>query len=101
MDAYAHRREVRGETIYLHVGSRKYVEVHYMDDPIVPVTVRERTEGDTGRVYYGWQRTGEADYAMIWPTEVQFEMCFPNGSKWPERAGHGRKVVLTIEERSE
>lgn len=101
MEAYAHRREVRGEIVYTHVGSLQYVKAHYMRDPIVPVTVRERAEGDAGRVYYGWQRTGETDYRMIWPTEVQFEVCFPYSSKWPEKAGQGRKVWLTIEERSE
>lgn len=101
MDYYAHRREVRGETVYMHVGSRKYVEAHYMDDPVVAVDVRERAEGDPGRTYYGWQRTGEDTYGLVWPTEVQFEMCFPNGSKPVEKAGYGRKVLLTIEERSE
>ena len=101
MDAYAHRRAIRGEIVYMHVGSRRFVELHYMNDPIVPVTVRERAEGDTGHVYYGWQRAGETDYRMIWPSEAQFEVCFPNSSKWPEKEGQGRKVWLTIEERSE
>lgn len=100
MNCYAHKTERRGAVLYLHVGPRRYVELHYMPHPIVPVTVRERVEGDTGHVYWGWRKP-DGTYTMIWPSETQVEMCFPYGTEVEEKRGKGTKVRLTIEERAE
>ena len=100
MNYYASKEEHRGDVLYMHVGSRHYVECHFLPHPIVPVTVRERVDGDAGHVYWGW-REPDGTYAMIWPSEMQVEMCFPYGSKVEEDRGAGTKVQLTIEERVE
>lgn len=75
-----------------HVGSKRYVEIHLIRRPIVPVVVEEDENGG----HYGWMETGEDTPCMIWPTEVQFKMCFTYGVKAAVEAGHGRPVRLKI-----
>ena len=61
--------------------------------------LREWREGDAPSDYWGWVSSERQDrYTMVWPSEIQFEMCFHSGSKPPEESGRGRKVHLVVEE---
>lgn len=94
---WAHEKRMPdGEVVYHHAGSKHFVELHGMDMPIVAVDVRARREGDAGRVYHGWISTRDGRLGLIFPTEVQFRMCFPYGFEVAEKAGHGRHVRLSI-----
>jgi hypothetical protein len=66
-------------------------------EPISILEIRERTETDTSKVYYGWQKTGEQQFSMIYPKMSLLGMCFPYGIKAEVEAGHGRVVQLHIE----
>ena len=79
---FAH--EIRGT--YFHFGSRFFVEIHQMSHPIVEVDLIVDPEGR----YWGWLRTGTDTPTMIWPTRMQFDMCFPYGAQAEEARGHGQ-----------
>lgn len=64
-----------------------------MSDPIVQV---ELTVSENG-AYYGWLRKNESIPTMIWPSKVQFEMCFPYGSKAEVESGEGRALRFNVE----
>jgi hypothetical protein len=38
---------------------------------------------------------------MVWPTHIQFEMCFPYGSKAAADNGNGVALKLHVEEVTE
>lgn len=78
---------------FVHVGPEFYVKNHLLNDPIIPVTVSEEPNGR----YWGWIVTGEDTPRMIWPSEVQFKMCFPYGPEAEQERGRGRIVRLKIE----
>ena len=90
---WAHKRDYG----FAHIGAKRYVELHIMSDPIVPVLVTEREGGK----YYGWIRAGQDTPTMIFPTELMFSMCFPYGYEASEKAGHGRVVRLDVVERTD
>lgn len=78
---------------FSHIGKKHWVEMHMLKDhPIVEVRVELDPEG----AYYGWLKTGEDRPTMIWPTKIQFEMCFPYGPEASEKAGNGKTVRLSI-----
>lgn len=101
---YAHR-STRGtgsevKVVYLHASpNRRWLDFFYSSDPIVRVSVRERIKSDPPSKYWGWLRSKHPGaYTNVWPSEVQLEMCWPNGTAWPTQQGEGRKVNLIVEE---
>jgi hypothetical protein len=79
--------------------SRWWVTTFGSPDPIVAVRLRERTESDPPSSHYAWIDAKRPDrYAMLFPSEIQFETCFEYGSKAEEARGYGRKVNLIVEE---
>ena len=65
------------------------------DADIVPVMVREQVDGG----HWGWWDHEHQAFAMIWPSKVQVEMCFPYGYRAAEWAGDGKLVELLVEPR--
>lgn len=70
---------------------RKWVEMHGLDDPVVPVVV---TESEAGK-WLGWIEKGMDFPTMIWHEKV-FEICFPYGSAIEVKKGRGNVVRLEI-----
>lgn len=106
-EMYAHRYD-GGSGRFNTVGSRRFVEVHYLGEPIYPVLVEEVPDDDETGQYWGWMGAAylphiEADTqpVMIWATRGQFECCFPYGSKAEAERGKGRVLHLRITERTE
>lgn len=102
---YAHRF-VRGNdarVLYLHASpNRWWTALHGNRDPIVRVRLRERRPEDPPSPYWGWiDAKRPSRFCMVWPTELQLEMCFPYGSRTVEQHGYGRKVNLIMEELAE
>ena len=82
------------KNLFRHCGSKRYVEIHHIDEPIVPVVL---TESPTGR-YWGWlENDGKDTPTMIWPSKMQVEMCFPYGPKAESDRGRGRLIQLDIQ----
>ncbi len=79
---------------YMHFGSYRFVELHGLDNPIVEVELEENPKG----TYFGFVEDGKLEGCLTWPSEVQFEMCFPYGSKVEEEKGRGKKIRLSIKE---
>lgn len=48
--------------------------------------------------YWGWQDTGKDKYCMIYPSWVQFTVCFPYGYEALEERGEGKAVRLLVVE---
>lgn len=99
---YAHKLVGRhdGEVRYYHASpDRWWVELHGVNEPIVPVRLRERTQDDPPSPYWGWVGAEcPQQYEMVWPAEVLLDMCFPYGPKAEEERGRGRKVNLVVTE---
>lgn len=81
---------------FFHTGDRRYVELHYLDLPIVVVTVAEVAHDDPAGTHWGWLDSNEDEPCMIWPSRVQYDMCFPYGPAAEEEAGKGRTVRLAV-----
>lgn len=90
-DLWAHEIKDR----FWHIGTKHWVELHLLADPVVPVTVTVDPNGS----YYGWLDNKDDTPSMVWPAEILFEMCFPSGSKPYVDAGRGRAVRLIIQKR--
>lgn len=111
---WAHRYE-SGKL--LHIGQRRWVEIHQLSCPIVPV-LAEEVLGDPYApevTHYGWQyvegslfRHGDA------PTMIQIRassdperamgllnICFPGGIEGALAKGDGSVVALRITERQD
>lgn len=104
-----------------HIGERRWVALHQLDHPLVPVLVEEIVGDDLYApevTHYGWQyvegsryRHGDA------PTMIQIRtgndpkdpkrglmflnMCFPYGIQASIDSGEGNVVALRITERPE
>lgn len=92
-----------------HIGERRWVELHGLTDPLVPVLVEEWL-GDQRAAevtHYGWQGTDKTDPCMIQirtGTEnpmMFLSMCMPYGLQAEIDAGTGKVVALKITERAE
>lgn len=70
---------------------RRWVEMHRLSEPVVPVVVSESPSGN----FLGWIETGTDVPTMIWHERI-FDICFPYGSKAEVEAGHGRVVRLEL-----
>lgn len=77
---------------FTQMGRRRYVELHGLPFPIVPVQVRE----DEAGTYYGWLATDSDTPAMIWGSHHQFSMCFPYGVEAEVARGKGVVLRLTV-----
>lgn len=79
-----------------HLGERWWVELHGLDLPIVEVSVTEVSHDDPAGTHWGWLDAGETEPCMIWPSRIQYDMCFPYGPRAEEEAGKGRTVRLAV-----
>lgn len=80
------------EHLYMYLGEKWWVELHGLEEPLVEVLVTEDPEGP----YYGWLETGEEQPSMIWPSKIQFTMCFPYGPKVEEERDKGVSLRFNI-----
>lgn len=85
--------DAQGKFVYLHFGTKRFVELHGLHKPIVPVVLTEDPEGS----YWGWLQTGDTTVCMVWPSKKQLEMCFPYGTKADADQGYGRVVRMRAE----
>lgn len=91
---YGHEYEGRNGKYLLHLeedprGTRMYD----YGAPVLRVEARLAAEGEEPTLFGWW------DYervSMVWPSRVQFEMCFPYGSKVEVAAGAGRPIQLVV-----
>ena len=89
---WGHEVQAHGGGVeYHHCGEKRWVELHGLSEPVVPVIV---TESDKGK-WLGWIETGETVPTMIWHDRI-FEICFPYGSAIEVKAGKGEVVRLEI-----
>jgi len=89
-DMYARYDERRG---FFGIGSEIYAKAHrFDDDAILSVIVSINKDGN----YWGWQEYRNPIPSMIWPSEIQFRMCFASDYKVKEQEKKGRSVRLDI-----
>lgn len=100
-----------------HLGAKQWVELHGLDDPIVPVLAEEWL-GDARApevTHYGWEDTDKPGHVvMIWPRArddrdrghdpvptpwMLLGMCFPYGMQVAVDHGDGKMVALRVTER--
>lgn len=96
-----------------HVGARRWVELHYSSDPVIPVLVEELDGSpiDPEATHYGWRDTGKSESppCMIFPRvtashlkpHMLLDMCFAYGMDVEVKAGKGNMVALRITRREE
>ena len=94
MFAHKHFAERWNKTIYRDFGTKRFVEMHGGDDPIVEVNL---TESPTG-TYWAWLATGEDKPSMIFVSEAQFRVCFTYRFELEVERGKGRVVMLEVNE---
>ena len=78
---------------FRHVGTKRYVELHMMKEPVVEVKITESASG----TYFGWLKKGETVPCHIWGNQSLFDMCFPGGAKEEEAKGNGKAIRLAIQ----
>lgn len=78
--------------LFMHIGTKGYVKLHGIEKPIVKVQITEDING----AYFGWLDTGADAPSMIWPSQIQFNMCFPYGPEIEEKRGKGKSLRLAI-----
>jgi len=84
----------RHDGIYRHFyPSRTVVEFCGSKD-VTKVLVRELQEGEASRYWAWW----DGDFSMVYPSKVQFGMCFPYGAKVEEAKGNGKEMNVYVEE---
>lgn len=101
---YAHECTDRnGQPYYLNCSPDiRFVRAHHFNEPIVEVRLREfdpTIDTEPSR-YWGWLDTfngQEPDrYVFVWPSSMQVEMCFPNGTAAEAARRRGRLVNLVL-----
>ena len=88
---YGHNTKLN-DRLFLHIGPKRYVELHGLKEPIVEILATEDPEG----AYHGWLPAGIATPCWIWPSQVQRDMCFPYGPKVAEEKGEGKRMRFTV-----
>lgn len=68
----------------------------YENDEIYALVFREKTEDDPESNYWGFLDKNDDYVSLIFPSWVQFSICFPYGIEAEEKAGNGRRVNLTL-----
>lgn len=91
-DLWAHDKQ----KYFSNIGDKRWVELHGLPYPIVPVTVAVAPDG----AYWGWIDKDGTRPTMIWGTEAQYRVCFPARPEELEQMGRGRTVRLSIVKRS-
>jgi len=98
---------------YWHIGNKRWVELHGLRDPIVPILVEEWVGDvrDPEVTHYGWEDADKpGKVTMIWPRVsnndrlppwMSLNMCFAYGIQAEIDAGKGKMVALRVTERSE
>lgn len=96
-----------------HVGAKRWVELHGLSDPLIPVLVEELDCDlvDIEVTHYGWRDADEPAGApcMIFPRtdaphlkpHMFLDMCFAYGMDVEVKAGKGNMVALRITRRVE
>ena len=90
---------------YQHVGEKRWVEIHGLPDPVVPVTVTEVADDAPDGTHWGWiwadRELDHGQPCMIWAFRGAFDAQFPYGPDAEVKAGKGRVVRLRITGRAE
>lgn len=93
---YIKNRDGEYREYYMHIGSYRYVEIHLLGKPIIPVKVIKDDHGD----HFGWldsdPKRHDGKPCMIWPTLTQLAICFPYGLEAAKKKGDGDMVRLII-----
>lgn len=48
--------------------------------------------------YWGWLKAGDDSFSMVYPSYVQFSICFPYGHEILEERGEGKAYRLSVKE---
>jgi hypothetical protein len=51
--------------------------------------------------YWGWLDIGDTEFCMIWPSYVQFAMCFHDGYEILESKGQGKAYRLNCKRKED
>ena len=103
MDQYYGHKKIGGDGGYyfFHVYSNIHQTEMCGDDSIYELTLSEDNSDDEWgwdlRHLWGFLRTGETRYTMIYPILFHLEMCFPGGLEDAEERGKGHRVKLYVE----
>ena len=98
MVSYANKMQrPNGEWFFTHVYPTMMQVSMCGKDPIFKVNVR-LPHSHEEPTHWAWRDTGEEDFCMIWPSEVQFKMCFTYGDDAAEKAGQGQRARVVVEE---
>jgi hypothetical protein len=91
---------------FSHIGEKWWVEIHYLDEPVVPVVVTESEDGtywgwleNEREKKYPWKYLGEKEYpSMIQGHYDMLVVCFGAESAIQScvEKGEGRVVQLDI-----
>lgn len=93
---------------YWHLSAKRWVELHGLKDPIVPVLAEEwlGEVRDPEVTHYGWEYTDKpGSVTMIWPRAkgradlvpwLSLNMCFAYGMQVEIDAGKGKMVALRV-----
>jgi hypothetical protein len=88
---------------YQNIGDKRWVELHGLPDPVVPVTVAEVAADAADGTHWGWiwaADRGSGRPVMIWAFRGAFDVQFPYGPDAEAEAGKGRVVRLRITRRA-
>jgi hypothetical protein len=113
-DLYA-CRYVSGK--FMHIGEKRWVELHQLTEPIVSVRVEEILDDPIRPdvTHYGWEYTDGSALAQRLagrPSMIQIRagekhpmgllaMCFPYGLEAQIESGEGRVIALRVTEQPE
>lgn len=91
---------LRRDGSFGNVGWKPYCEAHASardGESVVPVIATEVTDA-AERTHWSWADTGEdtPEWCLTWPSEAQFQVCFPYGLDAAVIAGNGRPLWLKV-----
>src|ERR1035437_3000050 len=84
--------EGNGKKYFVHIGSKRWVDLHLLKEKAVRVKVTEDKRGE----YWGWLDKNDDKPSMIWPNEIKYTMCFPYGPEAEEARGKGKTIRMNI-----
>ena len=98
---YAEKRSTdAGEILFWHIYPHPNLLTNLCGvkaDRVVKVKVRPAAKDEESR-YWGWWDSEKKTFAMIYPSKLQSDICFPGGAEAAEKAGRGKQVNVKIEE---
>lgn len=95
LHAYDSEPGLNSERRFHHVGPEAWVRLHQLAQPIVPIQLVEDPKGP----YWGFLRKNAEYPTMIWPSELQFRMCFPYGPEVEVQQGGGHILRFRVEQK--